>query len=163
MLLDVCSFFFFLIYLAVWGLRCSTRDPLLWCIDSLAVAYGLISCSTACGISVPPRGIEPKSLALQGGFLTLDRQVSPWLEYCQRKWQMLKSSGSGERGFYWERRTEVWKKQWRTGRAPIPPPAQWCEDERESTWLCSLPHPPHLQRGLTNGKVLINICWVTEW
>ena len=73
-------------------------------------------------ISVPPRGVEPKSLALQRGFLTLDHQGGPWLDYCRREWQMLKSSGTGERGFYWERRTGAWKKQWRTGRAPIPPP-----------------------------------------
>ena len=158
MLLDFCSFFNLFGYV---DLSCSTRDLLLWCVDSLVVAYGLISCSAACGISVPPRGIEPKSLAVQGGFLTLDHQGNPWLEYCRR--EMLKSSGNGERGFYWERRTGVWKKQWRAGRAPILPPAQWGEDERESTWVCSLLHSPHVQRGLTNGKVLINICWVTEW
>ena len=34
---------------------------------------------------------------------------------------------------------------------------------RESTWLCSLPHPWHLQWGLTHGRILINTCWADEW
>ena len=38
---------------------------------SVGVACGL-GCSMACGILVPQPGIEPKSPALQGGFLTTE-------------------------------------------------------------------------------------------
>ena len=39
------------------------------CVGSGAASQGL-SCSTACGILVPPPGIQPASAALQGGFFT---------------------------------------------------------------------------------------------
>ena len=64
----VAIFFFnYLFYLAASGLSCATqdlpcfmRDLLLCSKDSLAVALRL-SCSKACGILVPPLGIEPVS------------------------------------------------------------------------------------------------------
>ena len=40
------------------------------------MAHGL-SCPAAWGILVPRPGIEPVSLALEGGFLALDHQGSP--------------------------------------------------------------------------------------
>ena len=48
---------------------CNMWDLSLHCIDSLAVACCL-SCFTACGILVPPPGMEPVSPTLQGRFLT---------------------------------------------------------------------------------------------
>ena len=48
---------------------CNMWDLSLHCIDSLAVACCL-SCSMACGISVPPPRVEPLSPTLQGRFLT---------------------------------------------------------------------------------------------
>ena len=75
------SFIYFLniylfIYLAVSGLRCSMQDLRcgVWDLSlrhagSLVAARSL-SCPTACGILVPRPGIEPVSLALEGGFLT---------------------------------------------------------------------------------------------
>ena len=51
------------LFLALCGIfPCSARD-------SLVAVHGL-SFSTTCGIFVPQLGIEPVSLALQGGFLT---------------------------------------------------------------------------------------------
>jgi len=65
-------------------LDCSgTRDPFPAGTDSLVVPRGLqimwasvvarggLSCSEACGILVPPPGIEPLSPALEGGCLTI--------------------------------------------------------------------------------------------
>ena len=78
------SFFFFLIYLTVLGLCCSTwalrccKQAFSSCskpglvsgqVGSVAVAHGL-SCPTAGGILVPRSGIEPVSPTLAGGFLT---------------------------------------------------------------------------------------------
>ena len=48
---------------------CVTRDLSLWRVDSVVVASGL-SCSVAYGILVPRPGMEPVSLAVEGGFLT---------------------------------------------------------------------------------------------
>ena len=76
-----------MIYLAVSGLSCGLRELhcIMWdlCyaahtqwlqhVGSAVVVHGP-SCSTACGILVPPLGFEPESPALQGGFLTPD----PW-------------------------------------------------------------------------------------
>ena len=62
---------FIYLFLPGLGLSCSTQDLLLWRVGfSLVVARGL-SCLTACGILVPSPGIEPKSPALEGGFLTI--------------------------------------------------------------------------------------------
>ena len=38
---------------------------------SLQLIDSRLSCSSACGILVPPSGMEPVSAALQGGFLTI--------------------------------------------------------------------------------------------
>ena len=57
------------IYMAVSGLSWGTQDLPLQLEAFVGVAHGL-NCSAACGILVPPPGIEPKSPALQGGFLT---------------------------------------------------------------------------------------------
>ena len=57
------------INLAVSGLSWGTQDLPLQLEVFLGVAHGL-NCSAACGILVPPPGIEPESPALQGGFLT---------------------------------------------------------------------------------------------
>ena len=51
------------------GLGFSLQDLSLWCVDSLVVVHGL-SCSIARGLLVLQPGIEPVSLASQGGFLT---------------------------------------------------------------------------------------------
>ena len=57
------------------GLSCSThlcyvmRDLSLWRVDSVVVASGL-SCSVAYGILFSLPGMEPVSLAVEGGFLT---------------------------------------------------------------------------------------------
>ena len=51
----------------------------LWCMGSVLAALGL-SCSEACGNLVPP-GIEPVSLALQGGFLTTGLPGNFWEGY----------------------------------------------------------------------------------
>ena len=50
-------------------LRCIMWNLSLWLMDSLVMVWGL-SCSHTCRILVPWPGIEPTSLALQGGFLT---------------------------------------------------------------------------------------------
>ena len=57
------------IYMAVSGLSWGTQDLPLQFEAFVGVAHGL-NCSAACGILVPPPGIESKSPALQGGFLT---------------------------------------------------------------------------------------------
>ena len=67
----------------MWDLHCGIMQDLwLWCLDTLVEAGGLqsiqdsvvvaggLSCSVACGISVPQSEIKSASLALQGGFLT---------------------------------------------------------------------------------------------
>ena len=67
----------FLIYLAAWGLSCSTCEVFVssyglfrWGTrPSLVVALEL-SCLGACGISALQPGIIPISPALEGGFLT---------------------------------------------------------------------------------------------
>ena len=64
-------------FLAPSGLSCSTWDLPLWCTDSLVLVHGL-SCFAAYGILVPRSGIDPKSPALRGGFLTPDPQRSPY-------------------------------------------------------------------------------------
>ena len=48
---------------------CSCGAWALECVGSVVVACGF-SCPTACGILVPQPGIEPKSPALEGEFLT---------------------------------------------------------------------------------------------
>ena len=47
----------------MWGLSCGTQDLLLQCIDSLVVARGLSSYSSACEVIVPQPGAEPASPA----------------------------------------------------------------------------------------------------
>ena len=44
----------------------------MWALEHVGsvVAAHRLSCPTACGILVPPPGIEPASPALEGGFLT---------------------------------------------------------------------------------------------
>ena len=70
------------IYLAASALSCSTHlccvmwDLSLWHVDSVVAASGL-SCSVAYGILVPWPGMEPVSLALEGGFLTTGPQGKP--------------------------------------------------------------------------------------
>ena len=66
----------------MWDLHCGIMQDLLLCLDTLVEAGGLqsiqasvvvaggLSCSVACGISVPQSDIKSASLALQGGFLT---------------------------------------------------------------------------------------------
>ena len=86
--LDLFFFFYntfkkyLFIYLAASALSCSThlccvmRDLSLWHVDSVVAASGL-SCSVAYGILVPWPGMEPVSLALEGGFLTTGPQGKP--------------------------------------------------------------------------------------
>ena len=89
-------FFQIVIYLAMSGLSCGTQDLhcitqdlSLRCTDSPAVALGRtaavcwLSCSTECGILVPPPGIESMLPALQSysavsDSLRLHRLYSPW-------------------------------------------------------------------------------------
>ena len=72
------SFFFNILnyFLAMVGLNCSMWDLSLWGMGfSLDVAPVLSSCdfpTMACGILVPPPGIKPSSLALEGRFLTTE-------------------------------------------------------------------------------------------
>ena len=54
----------------VWGLRCARWDISFRRLCSAAAELGL-RCPTTCGIIVPQPGIEPVSLALQGGFFLL--------------------------------------------------------------------------------------------
>ena len=69
------------INLAVSGLSWGTQDLPLHLEVFLGVAHGL-NCSAACGILVPPPGIEPESPALQGGFLTTGPPGSPLNQPC---------------------------------------------------------------------------------
>ena len=71
---------------------CSTRALLLRCTSSVVVAHRL-GCPVACGISVPQPGIEPTSLALEGGFFTtglpgksLDTQIFKVFIYWFSEW-----------------------------------------------------------------------------
>jgi len=81
-----CVIFSFFKYLLIWLLpvlvvargnlvasctisHCGVRTLWLWCVGSVVAACEL-SYSMACGILVPPPGIELVSPALQGGFLT---------------------------------------------------------------------------------------------
>ena len=80
-----------LFILATLDLHCVSWDLSLQHTDSPVVAHGLsscgaqtsvvvahrLSCSVARGILVPWPGVEPTSLAFQGGFFTLSYQVSP--------------------------------------------------------------------------------------
>ena len=77
----------------MWDLHCGIiQDLLLWCLDTLVEACGLqsmqasvvvaggLSCSVACGISVPQSEIKSASLASQGRFLTTGLpEKSPYL------------------------------------------------------------------------------------
>ena len=56
------------IYLAVLGPIEAHELLWLWHLGSVVMAHGL-SCPVAWRILVPPPGIEPVSLALEGGFL----------------------------------------------------------------------------------------------
>ena len=53
----------------VGSVVCCMRALLLRHASTVVVARGL-SCPATCGISIPPPGIEPVSLALEGGFFT---------------------------------------------------------------------------------------------
>ena len=62
-------FFLIFTYLAISGIRCGVQALQLSCVGPLVVACGL-SRSPSYGILLPRPGIEPKSPALKGGFLT---------------------------------------------------------------------------------------------
>ena len=76
-------FFFFLylfvVFLGVLVLSCVIQELSLQCRDSSCGCEACgFSCPKVCRILVPQSGIKPMSPALQGEFLTLVHQGSPW-------------------------------------------------------------------------------------